>query len=291
MEQLNISKLIGDISPLYNEYKKNSRDIRGVDALCIMWDIGEHLKKFIESSGIAPHNLYRKIYGKSEGADNIVQNSYITREFLGRSFRIRNIFPKKEDIKQDFSNLKSFILFRESMPFFDNKKYILEGEERLDLLKLLNSDQNATVLLNKIRALQSEKIGRKNSRNQKLNELEGEKQVFISFYNYIFNTIKNNNYQNLESDISNLKSTSLAQLSSLTSCLAQEGLKFTDIPQDKFNGLWISYVNLLKKLTEQKDPKERRRFRRLIPPARIVKMAEMLLALSSESHFKSFKNI
>jgi len=165
MEQLNLQELIKNISPLYNSYKQTSRNINGVNALQIMWDIGDFLKKTIEMSNIAPHNLYRKIYGKAEGQEYITQKSYITREFLGRSYRIRNIFKNKKDIQKILPNLKSFISFREAMPFFDNEKYILRGEEKEKLLYLLNSNSSSTLILNKIKLLQSEKIGRKNPRD------------------------------------------------------------------------------------------------------------------------------
>ena len=62
MEQINLQKLIKQISPLYNSYKESKGNINGTEALFIMWEIGELLKKKIEEFGIAPHNLYRKIY-------------------------------------------------------------------------------------------------------------------------------------------------------------------------------------------------------------------------------------
>ncbi len=289
MEQLNLKALIAEISPLYNSYKNTSRDISGTEALLIMWDIGNILKKVIDTSKIPPHNLYRKIYGKAEGVSDIVQKSYITREFLGRAYRIRNIFVDKTEIKKILPNLKNFISFREAMPFFDNKKYMLTGEKKADLVALLNSDSSSHSILNAVRSLQSEYIGIKNPRNQKLIELEDEKQIFITFYNFLFNLIKQSDYKIVVKEVSTLKSATLIKLSSATNCLAQEGFVFPEIPEDHFNDNWIKYVDLIKFFSLQKDPKDRRRFRRLIPPTRIVRLAEMLQAVSSESSFKSFR--
>lgn len=289
MEQLNLKALIAEISPLYNSYKNTGRAISGTEALYIMWDIGDVLKKVIDTSKIPPHNLYRKIYGKSEGVSDIVQKSYITREFLGRAYRIRNIFVDKREIKKILPNLKNFISFREAMPFFDNKKYILTGEKKANLISLLNSDNSSHSILNAIKSLQSEYIGIKNPRNQKLVELEDEKQIFITFYNFLFNLIKQSDYKIIAKEVSSLKSSTLAKLSSATNCLAQEGFVFPEIPEDHFNDNWIKYVDLIKFFSSQKDPKERRRFRRLIPPTRIVRLAEMLQAVSSEGSFKSFR--
>jgi hypothetical protein len=289
MEQLNLQKLIEDISPLYNSYKQTSRNISGVKALQIMWEIGDLLKKTIEVSNIAPHNLYRKIYGKAEGQEDITQKSYITREFLGRSYRIRNIFKNKEYIQKDLPNLKNFIPFREAMPFFDNEKYILRGGEKEKLLSLLNSDLSPTLILNKIKLLQSEKIGRKNPRDQKLGELQPQKEIFINFYNYLFNLIKNNDFEFVEKEFTGVDISILIKISSNTSALAQEGVKYIEIPESNLNTQWVAYINMLNSLSTQVDAKERRRFRRLISPERIVRLAEMIQAVTSEASFKNFR--
>ncbi|MBP6925520.1 MAG: hypothetical protein KBC22_00470 [Candidatus Pacebacteria bacterium] len=291
MEQLNLKALIAEISPLYNSYKNTSRDISGTEALLIMWDIGDILKKVIGASKIPPHNLYRKVYGKAEGISDIVQRSYITREFLGRAYRIRNIFLDKKEIKNTLPNLKSFIPFREAMPFFDNKKYMLTGENKNNLIALLNSSSSNRSILDNIKSLQSKHIGIKNPRNQKLNELEDKKQVFITFYNYLFNLIKQTDYKLIMNEISTLDKATLIKLSSATNCLSQEGLVFPEIPEDHFNERWTKYVELIKFFSTKRDPRDRRRFRRLIPPTRIVRLAEMLQAVSCEESFKNFRII
>lgn len=290
MEPINLQKLISEISPLYNLYKKSNRNIVGTEALQIMWDMGDLLKKEIEISNIAPHNLYRKIYGKAEGQDDITQKSYITREFLGRAYRIRNIFEKKDDIKKILPNLRNFISFREAMPFFDNEKYLLKGQEREKLLSILNGNESSNLILKKIKLLQAEMIGKKNPRNQKLNEIEPKKEIFITFYNYLFNLIKNNNYEYVKKEISGIDFSIINKLSSNTSALAQEGFKYVDISESLSNDQWNNYLEFLNYFSKQNDAKERRRFRRLISPERIVRLAEMLQAITSENSFKGFKN-
>lgn len=289
MEQLNIQGLIKEISPLYNLYKNSSRNISGVEALYIMWDIGDVLKRKIEEINIAPHNLYRKIYGKAEGQNDITQKSYITREFLGRAYRIRNIFKDKESIKKELPELKNFISFREAMPFFDNEKYMLKGEEMRNLLKILNSKESPTSILKKIRILQGEKIGKKNSRNQKLDELKPQKDTFIIFYNYLYNLIKNSSYEEFKKQTKFYDSSLISKLSLNTGALVQEGLVYVDLNEDIFDDNWVPYVKLLKYFSNQTDAKERRRFRRIISPERIAKLAEMLNAVTSEDSFKGFK--
>ena len=90
-----LSNLINSITPLYNIYKENSSILTGTQALEIMWEIGELLNKYIKKNKIKPHALFRDIYGKSENSENIIQKSYITREFQGRCYRIRTIFNSK----------------------------------------------------------------------------------------------------------------------------------------------------------------------------------------------------
>lgn len=287
---MDYNELIKKITPPYNCYKENKDRLSGVESLEIMWNIGDELKNFIDINKIPPHTLYREIYGKSEGRKNIAQRSYITREFQGRCYRIRNIFKKKDQIKRDLSGLKNFTSFREAMPFFDNPKYILKGSDRENILNLLNSNVPANIILERIKLLQKEKIGIKNPRTQKLSELEKEKNTFISFYNFIYNLLKEGSYSNTIHNLGNINIDFIKILSKNTSVLSQEGLKNFDfkIPNDiQIN--WKEYGELVKMLTEQRDAKIRRRFRRIISPERIVRLSDMLYALTSETDYNKFK--
>ena len=89
---MSINILIQQITPLYNKYRNNKNNISGTEALEIMWDIGDILKKYIEQNNIAPHNLFWSVYGNAEGTKNIKKKSYITREFQNRCHRIKRIF-------------------------------------------------------------------------------------------------------------------------------------------------------------------------------------------------------
>lgn len=285
---MSINVLIQQITPLYNEYRSNKSNLSGTKALKIMWEIGDLLKGYIEQNNIAPHNLFWSIYGNAEGKKNIEQKSYITREFQNRCHRIRRIFVAKEQIKQDFPHLESFTTFREAMPFLDDGKYKLKGKEREQLLVLLNSNQQPQRILGKIKVLQKNKIGRKNPRTQRLFEVEKEKQEFINFYNYIYRLIKAGDYKLCDKEIKKTKLDFINILSKNVSALSQEGLKVYDFSIPK--GLqepWQSFSEAIKNLTTQKDPRNRRRFRRLIPPERIVRLADMLYGLLSEDNYNS----
>lgn len=285
---MNINALIQQITPLYNEYRSNKSNLSGTEALEIMWEIGDLLKGYIEQNNIAPHNLFWSIYGNAEGTKNIEQKSYITREFQNRCHRIRRIFGAKEQIKQDFPHLKSFTTFREAMPFLDDGKYKLKGNERVQLLVLLNSNQRPQEILGKIKVLQKNKIGRKNPRTQRLFEVEKEKQEFINFYNYTYRLIKVGDYNLCLKEIKKIKPEYINLLSKNVSALSQEGLKTYDFSiMESLKEPWKTFSETIKDLITQKDPKNRRRFRRLIQPERIVRLADMLYGLLSEDNYNS----
>ena len=287
---MTIKELINKIIPYYNKYRNNKNDISGTEAVEILWSIGDFLKKYIEETKIAPHSLYRQIYGKAEGGQNIVQKSYITRDFLSRSYRVRNIFFKKSDIKKCLPNLKKYGLFRMVMPFIDNQKYRFNEKEKENLYKLLNSDKSYLEILKKINFLQKEKIGIKNPRNQKLKEMIGDKEIFVDFYNYIYELFKNTDYRKVQDEISIMDIKFLKILSKNTSALALDGLLMTDfeIPK-KLNEKWVNFVVLVKRLILKKDSLERRRFRRLIPSHRMTQLGEMIYLLTAENLYKTFR--
>lgn len=275
---MDIHFLIEAITPLYNQYKKQGKTISGTNALEIMWEIGDILKNFVKNNNIAPHNLYRLVYGKSEGTENIDQKSYISREFQGRCYRIREIFFSKDQIKKDLPNLKNFNSFREAMPFFDNKKYKLYGNEKDELLRLLNSSKSRSFVMHTVRKLQKEKIGTTNPRTQRLKDLEKEKEIFISFYNLIYKLLN----EPAESVIAQLKKGYILVLAKNTNALSQDGLKFFDFEVEVSDSLWGKYSEMMKEFINQKSAVKMRRFRKIISPQRIVQLADMLYKLTKQ---------
>jgi len=288
---MSIQELISNITPLYNKYKKEKDIIFGTDAVILMWQMGDYLKKYLEEHDVAPHNLYRQIYGKSEGEKNIAQRSYITREAMSRCYRIRNIFDDVDMIKAKLPSLKRYRLFFQAMPFFDNAKYKFEKDEMNNLLELLNSNKSYKEIINEIYKLQKEKIGIKNPRSQRLKDLEKEKDCFINFYNYIHDLILQYEFKQLPDEVKKIDNEFIKIISKNTSAITQDGLKtyeFT-IPNN-LKEPWACYVALLEKLINQTDAKLIRRFRRIIPPERIARLSEMIYALNSEDSFNYFKN-
>ena len=70
------------------------------------------------------------------------------------------------------------------------------------------------------------------------------------------------------------------------SALAQEGILSYPMQEINIaNELVNKFYRMLKRLFISKDEKERRRFRRVILPERIVKLAEIVYKFSSENQF------
>lgn len=290
---MDINNLIKDITPLYNSYKKESNIISWTQALIIMWEVWDLLKNYIDKNDIAPHKLYRIIYWKSDWSENISQKSWITREFQWRCYRIRNMFSWEKEITKKFYNLKKFTTFRESMPFFDNKKYKLEWIDMENLLELLNSNLEYKSIIKKIHDLQAKKIGIKNPRTQKLEELNFEKESFINIYNYIYNLNKMSDKEVIKI-LNNDKIwvDYIINIAKNTNALSQDWLKFINSIENKdtTNDIWLNYEKSVVSLISNSNALKRRRFRKILWVERIVKLVDMLYLTSKKLSILNIDN-
>jgi hypothetical protein len=174
------------------------------------------------------------------------------------------------------------------MPFFDNKKYKLRWKEMDSLLNLLNSDLDNKRMLDEIHTLQNKKIWIKNPRNQKDKELDFEKKVFINMYNYIYGTLNKSdeevisilNHDKVNYDL-------IKYLIANTNSLTQDWLKFadtTEIENRKIeNDIWREYRDVIIDFKSHTNALKVRRFRKLIWPERIAKLADMLYLVSKKN--------
>jgi len=289
---MKIVELLTNITPYYNNYKLNKSKLSPTDSIILMWNIGYFIDVYIKSNTISPHNLYREIYGKSELSNNIAQKSYITREFLSRSYRIFKMFKNIIYIKEIFPTLVDFSCFREAMPFFDNEIYKLSDKDMSDLLKLLNSTKKGTDIV-KILDKKKKSINNiLNPRDQKLNELEDQVKLFKNFYNYLYKNIRDLDYDSCISElkVKNEEFEYLNNLSKNLSSLAQEGITKYPMIDCKFANIQLdNFYLLIKDLIKPNDEKVRRRFRRLIPPIKIIKISEYVFSILSFENYSKLK--
>ena len=277
---MNHNKLNEKIYPIYGKYKKTLTEIKPVYSLKLLSDLGGYIEHYLkENPNLSKSKLFRDMYGKSEGSDsNISVRGYISREFLQRAHRIYLMELNNQlDIIEDLHSINSLGSFREAMPFFDNKKYIFTGEKKEDLINLLNSKAHSTDILHEIRSLQKKYIGISNPRTQRLNDLKDEVKVFINSYNNIFNECKSKNYNKYKNEDKD----NIILLSTYLQCLTTEDF---DLPDNKIKNFKDKNIDAIRQIVDflytNKDAKVRRRFRRLIPIARIRQLSTYIYSIA-----------
>lgn len=289
---MQLQELIKKIIPFYNFHRKNQANLTGTEALENIWEVGDLLKNYLEvHTEVAPRTLYHQIYGKSEKTADIAQKSYITRDFLDRAYRVRRIFSTKKSIREVFPTLQRYRLFYKSMPFLDEGRYKMNEADRKKLVQLLNSAKTYNQIITELEGLRKKRIGLRIPRDSKLGELEGEKLVFIKIYNQVFHWLKESKLSELRSTYPFLKNVEFIKLlSQNTGALSSDSLKMLpfNLPE-LIEGDWLIFAEMISRFELQKDAKVRRRFRRLIPPEKMVRLSEMLYTLSDERSFNSLK--
>jgi hypothetical protein len=98
--------------------------------------------------------------------------------------------------------------------------------------------------------------------------------------------LKTDNYNDAINDLGIDNPELIVTISRNLSALAQEGILSYPMQEINIaNELVNKFYRMLKRLFISKDEKERRRFRRVILPERIVKLAEIVYKFSSENQF------
>jgi len=286
LDKSKINQLIEEITPLNNEYRDSVHlENSGTKVLELMWKVGKILELFLKKEKIKAHTLYWQIYGKAPG----LKTSYITRDFLSYCLRIKRFFYNSDDIRRMFPNLKKYSLFREAFPLLENPKYKLRGVEYVRLVRILNSNNNPLKIKSYIMDLKDKKIGIKNPRTQRLVELECEVDNFISVFNQVYELIKRDDIKEIKNFRDKFSNKLILMLSQLVAAFTQEGLSFPEI--DRYDYLprnWINFIDDLKRLSKS-NIETRNRFRRLVPPRKLMDLADMLNAITTSQGIKDFR--
>jgi len=278
-----IEKLIAEIGSLNNEYRYAIRAGKsGREVLEIMWDVGEILRR---NRVKKIHPIAWRIYGKAQG----VKKSNITRDFLSYCFRIRRFFREKEEIKREFPTLARYSIFREAFPLLDNPNFNLKGKQLISLKKLLNSASGINRTKKIIIELKKKKIGIKNPRTQRLAEFKNEVQNFFQLYEELRNTILKNDIDAIAKLRDFTTPDGVRGFSDILVAFTQEGLKFpkikvSDNVPPKWKRVWEDLERLANKSVE-----DRNRFRRLIPPSYLMRLAEMISTIHNRRELKRMR--
>jgi len=243
------------------------------------------LDAYINENGIKPHALYWKIYGKAEG----VRTSYITRDFLSYCLRIKRYFKQVSDIRELFPSLRKYSLFRGAFPLLENNKYKLNGEQEARIIKVLNSKQSIKEILLEINNVKHSRIGIRNTRTQKLNEMKPITDNFVAIYNSVYSLIKDNEKSLALEVVHRVGKEYLNSLSQSVSALTQENLYNPDLqPREDLAEQWVTFATNLRLLHEA-PVETRNRFRRLVPPRKMDELADMLNAFISEGGITNYR--
>jgi hypothetical protein len=278
--------LIGEIAPLNNRYRDLIKGRHmGSEVLCVMWQVGEILEVFLKRYPIKPHNLYWQIYGKAEG----IKNSYITRDLLSYCLRIRRHFATVDDITTQFPTLKKYSLFREAFPLLENPRFKLSEEETRKLKRILNSDVDSNKIKATVLAMKAQHIGIRNTRMQRLQEMEPIRDNFVIVCEEIYNAIKTNDAQVIDNFRNTFTIDLLCKLSEAVAALTQENLYVPEVSTEvKLPVHWKQFMDNLRMLL-QSTVETRNRLRRVIPPRKLFNLAEMLNALTTDNSVLNYK--
>ena len=276
--------IISEITPYYIQYKNSNSP---VECIVKMWEIGKILDHYIKETDIKPHTLFRDLYGKSETSTNTQQKSYISREFQGRCYRVFHMFSEIKEIKENLQNLKSITIFREAMPFFDNSDYKID---RSRLYSILLSNKTSSEILNDIKKLQKEIIGRKNPRTQRLHEVNAEVESFKEFYAHIISYIKMQNFKRSSEKFMSETSLNIQQIREIaknTEQLALSNVRHQPITIQSSSDNILKYTKMIDALLNPCNIKQLRRFKRLINSQYILLLTDMLYALADEESYQN----
>jgi hypothetical protein len=278
--------IINSITPLNNEYRDLAiTNNSGNKILCIMWQVGDILDKFIAIHQIKPHSLYWKIYGKAEG----LRNSYITRDFLSYCLRIRRYFKSSDLILKEYPNLKKYSLFREAFPLLENPKYRLVPEDIEKIKHLLNSDLSTAEIKKYLVNYKKIHIGKTNTRTQKLSELKEISSIFLGAYKQVSQLIVSGKLDEINSFRRLFHNSHIKTISQAISALTQENLFVPDLKHlticpKEWKALIVNIDYLFKSSVEVRN-----RFRRLVKPKIIFEFAEMLNAITTDEELNNFR--
>lgn len=278
----NISEIIKKIQRMQNEYQKYKKIGDSLGMLCIMWEIGDYLRKIGVKN---PHSLGWKIQA---------ERAYIKRPMIFRSYKIRSVWKSKEQLKKDSYGVKSVNSVVEMFPFLDqNDKWKLPKEEFDKLMKILNTRSSREfnrILLQ----VKSKYIGVKYDKDRHLSELKKLKKDFYSFYKNFKNLLGRGSVTNCKNFRDSIGKDNLKNFGTLCLYLGTEKdfdvkvFEFKKSRNEDFNKLFEEMIE------KCKSQEKRKRIRRVIQAIDLVNMTDFCNSILSESSiigYRSRKNL
>jgi len=278
--QNSLVNLIDELGPLNNKFRNTKNSIEKIE---ILWDLGKAIDNYLTQYNLRLHELLYQIYDPY----STLKRSYITRDLGSYSYRIFNYFENKEEIRERLFGLKSYTLFREVVPLLFNKKYNLNNKEKNEIIKIITSDNNQKLLIEKIRKRKKEILPISNPRNQKSREFEKEKLYLQNFLNELKEFYRINKKLPIKVNIFGSKKNREFFVILLMALASDSFL-------DKIEHINIKIINNNQKrlLSIVKSNNiNRARFRKwAINSTELLKIAEAIHSLNDKGNYTNFRN-
>jgi len=286
MREINLNLLIDAITKSNNVYRDSNQS--PINRVLALWDLGDVLLKHEVNK---PHSYGWKIQDKTNGL--------IKRMTIARAYRIRQIWPKRDNIKKTFGGIKGTSIFIESLPILDSNGQMYKSlskkavDELIKNMNILSSTHFKKYIKNFKAKYGQGRIGEKNDRERYLKDYVNIQYCFLNFYKQLQKLILENKFD----DIDELKNQiPLEERKAFSSfCLALTSKKniifyksFPISSKTKMSN-FQNMFNFFKELLEDSNDIRRARLRRVVPPELLVEMSDMLNSIVSEEKIKSYQ--
>lgn len=270
-----IQRLIEEIAPLNNLYRQAVRERQPFHvSFGYLWDIGDVLQE-AGVSKITPI------------ASAIHERSYITRQLVVYSYRIRRYFPSRATIKRRFGKVTSLAAFRDAFPLLENKHYRLSRAKERELIRLLNSGKESMEIRREIALIKKARVPGRKKRDMHLRELDSFVEMFDEHFNELQRLMERGSRQDMTQFSRQLGTEVLLFCNRLCLSLADESFAPPQEipPLDDIDLSWSGFI-LGMYLAASGDRAVRNRARRRINPMHFVTMGNYMDILRDERKMK-----
>ena len=271
-----IQRLIEEIAPLNNLYRQAVRERQPFHiSFGYLWDIGD----ILQGAGVS------KI---TPVASAIHERSYITRQLVVYSFRIRRYFTSRSTIKRRFGGVTSNAAFRSAFPLLENKRYRLSQSKERELVRLLNSGKGSKETMREIDMIKKARVPGRKRRDMRSHELDSFAQMFDEHFSELQELMERGSRQDITRFSRQLGAEVLLFCNRLCLSMADESFAPPEEipPLDDIDSSWSGFVRGMY-LVASGDRAVRNRARRRINPMYFITMGNYMDILRMKEKRKS----
>jgi len=286
MKEINLSLLIDAITKSNNVY----RDVNQVpiNRMLALWDLGDVLLKYKVDK---PHSYGWKIQDQTKGL--------IKRMTIARAYRIRQIWPERNYVKESFSGIKGLSIFIESLPILDPNGALLKSlskdlvDELIKYMNTLPAVQFTKYIKNFKAKHKQGRVGENNDRERYLEGYVNIKNCFLIFYKQLQKLILENNFNSIDELKGKISLEERKAFSNFCLALTSKKNIIFYKPSPIISKIKIldfqNMFNFFKELLEDSNDIRRARLRRVIPPELLVEISDMLNSIVSREKIINYQ--